>query len=172
MIFETDRLYLRQYEEEDFDALHGIFSDPDTMSYYPAAFSAKQTRGWMARNRERYERDGCGLWAVCLKENDRVIGDSGLIYQNINGLLDVEIGYHLDKRCWGQGFAAEAALGCKCHAFEVLKLDRVVSIIHPDNRRSIRVAERVGMKLDREEIVFGRKHLIYAVRNGVCGQQT
>lgn len=165
MIVETSRLYLREYEQEDFATLHAIFSDPETMRFYPAAFTEQQTRDWITRNQDRYMQDGCGLWAVCLQGEGQLVGDCGLIYQNINGSIEVEIGYHLDKRHWGKGYASEAAIGCKQYAFDVLKLGKVVSIIHPDNTASIRVAKRVGMELEREETVFSRRHCIYAVEN-------
>ncbi|WP_223068372.1 GNAT family N-acetyltransferase [Paenibacillus caui] len=162
---ETERLYLREYEPEDFTALHDIFSDPETMRFYPSAFTPDQTRKWIARNQERYMADGFGLWAVCLKETGQLIGDSGLIRQNINGKVEVEIGYHLDKREWGKGYATEAAAGCKRYAFDFLKLNKVVSIIDPGNRSSIKVAERTGLKLERQERIFNKMHSIYALEN-------
>src|SRR5690554_4100352 len=153
-LLETERLYLREYVEEDFAPLHDIFSDAETMSFYPSSFTVDQTKSWMARNLERYQNDGYGLWAVCLKDNDLVIGDCGLVTQIINGHKEVEIGYHINKRYWSKGYATEAALKCKEYAFNIQKLNKVISIIDPDNQQSIRVAEKTGLKLERQEHIF------------------
>jgi ribosomal-protein-alanine N-acetyltransferase len=67
IILETDRLILRKFKEEDIPSLHSIFSDSETMEYYPAPFSNEKTQNWVKRNQERYKEDGYGLWAVCLK---------------------------------------------------------------------------------------------------------
>lgn len=66
-ILETDRLYLREYVEDDFVPLHDIFSDSETMKYYPSPFTDDQTRTWISRNQARYRNDGYGLWAVWQK---------------------------------------------------------------------------------------------------------
>ncbi|MDB5055414.1 MAG: ykkB [Bacilli bacterium] len=84
IILETARLLLRHYKNEDINALQNIFSDPDTMEFYPAPFSVQQTQEWIKRI-ERYHMDGFGLWAVCLKDTNEFIGDCGLVKQQING---------------------------------------------------------------------------------------
>lgn len=94
-VLETKRLILRQYEDEDIIPLHCIFSDPETMKFYPSPFSIQQTQDWVKRNQDRYRNDGYGLWAVCLKETNEFIGDCGLVKQKINGNIEVEIGYHI-----------------------------------------------------------------------------
>lgn len=164
-ILETERLYLREYVEDDFSALHEIFSDSETMSFYPSSFTDEQTRIWITRNQARYRNDGHGLWAVCLKEDNQVIGDCGLVTQNINGLNEVEIGYHINKRYWSQGYATEAAVRCKEYAFNDLRLKKVISIIDSNNHQSIRVAEKVGLELERQEYIFNKNHLIYSTMN-------
>ena len=164
-ILETERLYLREYVEEDFAPLHDIFSDAETMSYYPSPFTIDQTESWITRNLERYQNDGYGLWAVCLKENGFVIGDCGHSNAIINGHKEEEIGYHINKSYWSKGYATEAALKCKEYAFNILKLNKVISIIDPNNQQSIRVAEKTGLKLERQEHIFNKKHLIYSAEN-------
>lgn len=88
MILKTDRLYLRKYREEDINSLHSIFSNEETMQYYPAPFSFEQTRDWVKKNQKRYVVDGFGLWVVCLKETDEFIGDCGLVKQIVDGETD------------------------------------------------------------------------------------
>ncbi|GGF90418.1 hypothetical protein GCM10010916_04730 [Paenibacillus abyssi] len=117
IVFETTRLFLRQYKDEDFSALHSIFSEEETMRYYPAPFSMSKTYDWIERNQSRYKSDGFGLWAVCLKETGQLIGDYGLVKQTIDGRIEVEVGYHTNKRFWSKGFATEAALACKASKY-------------------------------------------------------
>ncbi|MGF7032525.1 RimJ/RimL family protein N-acetyltransferase [Paenibacillus mucilaginosus] len=103
-ILETDRLGLRPMVVEDAPSLYSVFSDPEVMRYYPAPFTEEQTGDWIQRNQTRYQRDGLGLWAVCLKETGAVIGDCGLVKQNVEGHSEVEIGYHIRRQSWGMGF--------------------------------------------------------------------
>ena len=64
MVFETDRLILREYVMEDFDALFEILSDTETMQHYPAPFDEDKTKGWINWNLDNYKEYGFGLWAV------------------------------------------------------------------------------------------------------------
>ena len=108
---ETDRLLLREYAPDDFDALYEILSDPETMRHYPAPFDADRTRRWIDWNLQNYEKTGFGLWAVVLKQTGAFIGDCGLTLQAVDGRTLPEIGYHIHRAHWRQGFAREAARG-------------------------------------------------------------
>ncbi len=144
VILETERLFLRQYKEEDMPFLHSIFSDSETMKYYPAPFSFEQTQNWIKKNQERYQEDGYGLWGICLRETDELIGDCGLVKQKVDDKTEVEIGYHINKKYWSKGIASEAAKGCKEYGFYQLGLIKLISIIDPRNIPSIRVVEKIG----------------------------
>ena len=117
MLIETERLMLREYTPDDFDALYEILSDPETMQHYPAPFDTARTRGWITWNCSNYRRYGFGLWAVVLKQTGEFIGDCGMTLQNIDGEMLPEIGYHIHKRHWRKGFAAEAARAVRDWAF-------------------------------------------------------
>jgi ribosomal-protein-alanine N-acetyltransferase len=166
IILKTERLYLRQYKKEDIDSLHSIFSDAETMEYYPALFNLKQTRNWIKKNQERYDEDGYGLWGLCLKQTNELIGDCGLVKQKVDGKTEVEIGYHINKKYWSKGFATEAAKGCKEYGFQQLGLNKLISIIDPRNAPSIRVAEKIGFTKEKESFVFDKNHYIYAGSKG------
>ena len=161
-IVETKHLYLREYQKDDFLSLHEIFSDAETMQYYPAPFTIEKTKNWIETNQRRYLQDGFGLWAVCLKDTDEVIGDCGLTKQLVEGNFEVEIGYHINKKHWGKGYATEAANGCKEFGFN-LGFNKLICIINPQNKQSIRVAEKIGFKFDKESFVFNKLHRIYAL---------
>jgi RimJ/RimL family protein N-acetyltransferase len=162
IVLETSRLLLRRYKVEDITALHPIFSDPTTMEFYPAPFSFEQTQNWIQRNIDRYENDGYGLWAVCLKDTGECIGDCGLIKQQVDDEMEVEIGYHISKKHWSKGYASEAARACKEYGFHQLGLDKLICIIDPRNIASIRVAEKIGFIREKEVFIFKKNHFIYA----------
>lgn len=147
IIGETGRLILRPYTTEDFTALHAIFSDPDTMRYYPSPFSAEKTRQWIQRNLRRYEEDGFGLWAVILKETGQLIGDCGITLQPIHGEMLPEIGYHLHRDFQGMGYATEAARFCVKLAFDSFRFPAVYCYMKHDHWPSMGVAGRLGMVL-------------------------
>lgn len=162
IVLETARLYLRQFNNEDITSLHAIFSDAETMKYYPSPFSLEQTKNWIGKNIKRYEEDGYGLWAVCLKETHELIGDCGLVKQIVDGKTEVEIGYHINKKYWSKGFATEAAKGCMENGFVQLNRNRLISIIDPLNKPSIRVAEKIGFSKEKESFIFNKNHCIYS----------
>ena len=69
-IIETERLFLREMNMDDYDALFKVLADPDIMQHYPYTFDEERVRSWIERNMNRYKNDGFGLWAVCLKETN------------------------------------------------------------------------------------------------------
>lgn len=163
IILDTERLFLRQYNNEDITSLHSIFSDSETMKHYPAPFSFEQTQNWIKKNIERYQEDGYGLWGVCLKETNELIGDCGLVKQIVDGNMEVEIGYHINKNHWLKGFASEAAKGCMEYGLYKLGLNKLISIIDPRNIPSIRVAEKIGFIKEKESFIFNKNHYIYSL---------
>jgi RimJ/RimL family protein N-acetyltransferase len=161
VILETARLCLREFTPDDADALEAVLGDPVAMQYYPAAFDSKGVEEWIERNRERYQHEGYGLWAMLLRDTDQLIGDCGCYLREIEGRSSVEIGYHVRRDLWGQGYATEAAKACMEYAFTKLGVERVISLIRPENLQSRRVAEKNGLVC--EKIVFwrGYEHCIY-----------
>ena len=101
---------------------------------------------------------------MVLKTSGEVIGDCGLVTQQIEGRPELEVGYHLRRDQWGHGYATEAARGCMEYAFGTLDAPKVISLIRQENVPSRRVAERNGMKVEREVMYFGLTHLMYAIR--------
>ena len=109
VIIETERLFLREMDMDDYDALYRVLTDSGIMQHYPYAFDEKRVREWIERNMKRYKDHGFGLWAVCLKHSGEMIGDCGLTLQNIEGETLPEIGYHIRRDCQHKGYAKEAA---------------------------------------------------------------
>ena len=145
-IIETERLLLREYTLNDFDALYEIMSDPETMQHYPAPFDKARTRRWIEWNLENYAQYGFGLWAVVLKETGEFIGDCGITIQNIDGEMLPEIGYHIQKKHWRKGFAKEAARAVRDWVFRNTDYDTVFSYMKYTNVGSWSTAIANGMK--------------------------
>ena len=146
MILETERLYLRELGQGDFEALCQILKDPAVMYAYEGAFDSGEVQEWLDRQIFRYQKWGFGLWAVILKESGELIGQCGLTMQPWKEKEVLEIGYLFWRAFWHQGYATEAAKGCKDYAFKVLHAQEVCSIIRDTNLASKNVAIRNGMK--------------------------
>ena len=163
-ILETARLRLGRFRDEDAHVVFAIIGDRVAMRFYPRTFGPEDAKQWVARNQRRYREDGYGLFAVMLKGSEEVIGDCGIIKQNVEDETAMEVGYHFRRDQWGRGYATEAARACMGLAFDSFGADKVISLIRPENVPSRRVAERNGMKLEREVVHYGLPHLVYALR--------
>lgn len=130
---------------DDLPALRRILQDEETMYAYEHAFSEEEVLAWLARQTERYQKHGFGLWAVVLKETGQMIGQCGITMQTVPGGEVPEVGYLFERTYWHNGYAAEAARACKTYAFEVLRFDEVFSIVRDNNYASQNVAKRNGM---------------------------
>jgi ribosomal-protein-alanine N-acetyltransferase len=165
-ILQTDRLLLREFVPGDIDALAAVISDPETMRFYPEPRDRAGVESWIERNRRRYRDDGHGLWAMVLKSSGELAGDCGLTRQNVDGVDEIEIGYHVRRDLWGQGLAPEAARACRDYGFERLGAERLISLIRPENLSSRRVAEKVGLRWWKEVMWRELPHCVYMIRRG------
>ena len=145
MKLETERLYLREMNQADFNSLCKILQDEETMYAYEGAFSDTEVQEWLDRQICRYQTRSFGLWAVVLKETNEMIGQCGLTMQPWKEEEVLEIGYLFERQYWHNGYATEAAIACKKYAFEILKAEEVCSIIRDTNTASQKVAVRNGM---------------------------
>lgn len=149
-VLETERLYLREMNIDDYDALYAVLSDSEIMQHYPYAFDEQRVRGWIERNRNRYKENGFGLWAVCLKDTGEMIGDCGLTLQCIDGKMLPEIGYHIRSDCQRKGYAKEAAGAVRDWAFKNTDYPALYSYCKYTNTASFRTAEAIGMHFVKE----------------------
>ena len=146
MIIETERLFLREMKESDFDALYKVLADSDIMQHYPYAFDENRVRNWIQRNIERYRIFGFGLWAVCLKETGEMIGDCGITLQLIDGQIKPEIGYHIRADKQRNGYAKEAAIAVRDWTFNNTPFQIVYSYMKYTNEPSVKTAISYGCK--------------------------
>ena len=165
MTIETKRLFLRELTHDDIEPLHAVLSDPVAMRHYPKPFDREMTRKWIEWNLENYAVHGFGLWAVIHREEGRLIGDCGLTIQQVDGVGELEIGYHILRSHWGKGFATEGAAACRDYVFDNLKKKRVISWMTPENLSSRRVAVKIGMRPEKESTnKIGTISVVYSMR--------
>jgi len=140
---ETDRLILRTFRAEDFEAWAAIMGDSDVMTFLGGKPMAR-TDAWraMAMTLGHWALRGYGMWAVERKSDGAFIGRVGLL--NPEGWTGLEIGWTLGKPFWGQGYATEAAAVAMRYAFLTQPVDRIVSNIDAENKASQAVALRLG----------------------------
>ncbi len=167
-VVKTQRLSLREMDEDDLPALRRILQDPIAMAAYEHAFSEEEVLQWLQRQRQRYREDGFGLWAVCLQESGEMVGQCGLTWQNWDGSRVPEVGYLFARAFWHHGFATEAARACRDHAFTALGFLEVFSIIRDTNLPSLNVAIRNGMlvrgRMVKQYYGMEMPHLVFSVR--------
>ncbi|HSK74640.1 MAG TPA: GNAT family N-acetyltransferase [Pyrinomonadaceae bacterium] len=151
-ITETERLIFRKLTPDDAEDLHRIYSNPETMKFMgDSSESVEIVRNSIQKHIEKYYNQlGFGLWATVLKENNRFIGRCGLLYQEIEGVKDLELAYLIDRDFWGKGLATEAAGEIMNLGFNRFGFTRIIAVIKPENAASIRVAEKCGLNYERE----------------------
>lgn len=161
---QTPRLLMREMTLTDAPALHAVLGDPETMRWYPRGFTPAEVEEWIARQIARYPT-GTGLLGLILRETGQFIGDCGPVWQTVDGLPELEIGYHVHRDYRNQGFATEAARAVRDYAFTTLVCEpviaHVISLIRPENLASRRVAEKNGFTVDRVVFWHGFDHCIY-----------
>lgn len=165
MLLESSRLILREMTLHDVDELLKVFANPEVMQFYPKPFDRSMTQVWIERNIQRYSHYGFGLWALISKESGNLIGDCGLVLQEVEGVEELEIGYHIHHDLWGQGLATEAAQTCRDYGFRQLDCKKLISLINPANIASRRVAEKNGMALIKEIKWHNQPTCIYSIGN-------
>ncbi len=151
-VIETSRMILRRFTPEDAADNYRIYSDPENMRFMGRPPDSVEFERHHIRKHisDYYGRHEFGLWAVVLKEDGRLIGRCGLLYQQVEGTQEVEVSYLIDRHHWGRGLATEAARAAVKLGFERYGFPRIVALIHPENVASARVAEKVGMKHERD----------------------
>ena len=168
VILHTPRVTLRELEESDLDVVAAMLTDTEVMRYWPAPFTRAEAAAWIARQRERYARDGCGYWLALDRETGAPIGQVGLMRVEIEGVPDLGLGYILARAYWGRGLAQEAAAAC-CEKAFAAGAPHVIALIRPENAPSIALAERLGMEPGRSVLFAGLHHVVYTARPAALG---
>jgi ribosomal-protein-alanine N-acetyltransferase len=163
MILETTRLILRPFQDEDIGRLAELMANRDFMRFSLGPCTREQTQTVLQKFLSWDQACLPSQFAVIFRSNNELIGYCGFLHWHIDGADEIEIGYRLDPDYWNRGLASEAAQAVRDHAFRDLTLPKVISLIHPDNVPSRRVAEKNGMKIERETVFRGFPTLVFAI---------
>jgi RimJ/RimL family protein N-acetyltransferase len=169
---ETERLLLRRWRSADREPFARINRDPAVMEHFPAPLSRDESDELAEQIEAHFGCHGFGGWAAELRESNELIGFVGLAVPQFEAAFTpcVEIGWRLARCHWGKGLATEGARAAMRHAFGDLKLPALVSFTVPDNMRSRRVMEKLGMTrnpaddFDHPSLPDGhrlRRHVLY-----------
>ena len=159
---ETDRLIMRMWRTDDFEPYLELCSDLEVMRFLGGkALDPYECWKHLAFMVGHWHLLGFGHWAIEEKATGRFVGRVGFL--NPEGWPGFELGWTLARKFWGRGYASEAARRALQYAFEELDKDHVISLIDPLNTNSIRVAERLGEKVEGKTELLGHDVLIYGI---------
>jgi ribosomal-protein-alanine N-acetyltransferase len=163
-VLETRRLLLRHLALDDLNDLFALYREGEVTQYIPdAPKSYEQTKEeleWIIA--EYYGRYGFGLWGTILKETGSFIGRCGLIPRMIEEREEVEVAFALSSKYWDLGLGTEAAQAIIQYGFEHLHFLRLICLITTENHASIHVARKIGMILEKEVEVNGKRVLLFS----------
>jgi RimJ/RimL family protein N-acetyltransferase len=166
-VLETDRLVLRRLSVDDAVFILELLNEPSWLRFIgdPGVRTLEDAESYLLKGPiEMYARHGFGLYLTALKADGVPMGMCGLVKRE--ALDDIDIGFAFLPRFWGRGYAHEAAAAVMAHAKAALGLRRVVAIVAPDNRSSLKLLGKLGMRFERmvkladggQEIeLFGRR---------------
>ncbi len=149
ILIETERLLLREITLDDKEALFKLHSNPVVQKYTgePVVKSIEEMTKAIETRIIDYKKYGFGRWATILKSEKQFIGWAGLAY--LPEFDEVDLGYRFLPEYWGIGLATEASRAILNYGFNSLKLKKIVAIALKENKASIKVMEKVGMKFNK-----------------------
>jgi len=171
---ESDRILLRQWQENDLEPWIALNLDSDNLRYFPRTFSAEESADSFKRISEALEKNQYGLWAVEEKSSGEFMGFIGFAKQDLPGVSFMpcdEIGWRLDRKYWGKGYATEGAKVALAYGLTELEIATIYSYTSISNLPSINVMKKIGLH-ERPELAFEhpridigspvRSHLVYS----------
>jgi ribosomal-protein-alanine N-acetyltransferase len=169
MILETPRLILRPFAADDLDRMAELMANKDFMRFSTTASPARtpmtreQTQSFLDKV-IGWDREGLpSQFAMIVRSSGNLAGYCGFFHHEVDGKMEIEIGYRLQRDFWNRGLTTEAARAVRDHGFRDLKLERVISLIHPENHASRRVAEKNGMILEKETTFRGFPTFVFSI---------
>lgn len=174
-MISSKRLKFKYIEKEDFDSLYEILKDPEVMYAWEHDFTEEDVNAWIEKRCALYELFGYDYFLATDKLTGKVVGQIGILDEIVNGEHITGIGYILKKEFWHKGLATEGAEAMIEYAFNVLKKDKIIATIRPENISSCKVAERIGMKIESDfiKVYQGKnmRHLVYTITKEEYGNR-
>jgi len=165
VILDTARLTLRPLTPGDLDALAAMYADPGVMRYIGTGGAREREDAARSIDRQLavYSERGFGEWATVLRESGDMVGLCGLIvWPDIDGAEELEVAYMFAREAWGRGLATEVAAAIRDWAVRELSRRRLVSCIYPEHIASIHVAQKIGMRYEKDFLYEGEPMALYA----------
>lgn len=173
--FQTKRLELRKYRDEDFEFLRSLLSDPQVVRFIGNGETRNRSEAyeflyWIYRSYK--ESPETGLRLLVRQEDGKPVGHAGLVWQTVDGAEELEIGYWIAPQYWGMGYAKEAAAFMRDYGIEQLGRKRFVSLIQPENQASRKVAASIGMGFEKALMMGGKEVFVYSLDAVIeCGKK-
>jgi [ribosomal protein S5]-alanine N-acetyltransferase len=167
---ETKRLIFRPQYRDDFAEWLPAMENPDTerfLGMIGITSAEERCETWFKRVENRYENDLGGTNVLVDKSSGKIVGQCGLLVQEVDDILELEIGYTIIPAYWNKGYATEAARKCKEFAFENNFAESIISIIHIENIQSEMVARKNGMQLDKTTTFKGMPVNIFRIHRSI-----
>jgi RimJ/RimL family protein N-acetyltransferase len=155
LILETDRLILRELKFSDAEAFFAMDNNPKVHQYLwnKPVQKIEETIEVISFVRQQYIDNGIGRFAIILKETDEFVGWAGLKFNTVvanNKVNFYDIGYRLDEKFWGKGFASEASFAWLKYAFETMNIKTIEAAAHAENVASNRILQKMGMQMTEQ----------------------
>ena len=165
---ETERLKFKKLELTDAKIWELFFKNNPSLDFLGLEKSLDekaQSQDWIEKQLLRYKNKRFGHHALIEKKTGKLIGQCGLLTQEVEGKTEIEVGYHILPEHWGKGFATEAAVKVKNYAFENAICNTLISIIDIRNSASQHVADKIGMKKGKQIKLYGLDVFLYRLNN-------
>lgn len=163
-ILHTSRLRLEPITDAHFDGLYAMNSDPAVMRYITGKPDTREdTLAMIERVKARWADTGYSWWSFFDRATGEIVGAGAIQHLGRDRANPLEIGWRLRQDRWGQGLAFEAANVMASHAFDTLKGELLCAICNPENKKSSRVMQRLGMRYKAEEVWHEQIVSVYQV---------
>jgi ribosomal-protein-alanine N-acetyltransferase len=149
----SPRLITRFLTPEDIEPWSEFFKSPEATELFPPMWKGEPlaaSKNWIERQLTRYAENRYGMQILLHRETGEIIGQSGLLAQEVDGIAELEVGYHILRKHWGQGYAPEAARMFFSLGFQLTQVESIISIIDVRNLKSQRVAEKNGLLREKQ----------------------
>jgi ribosomal-protein-alanine N-acetyltransferase len=155
-IGNTERLMIRSPQEKDLEPITALWTDPDVTRYIGGPRDGDMVtdsfRQYISEPQAVLQEEWELWWSIIEQRSEQFIGLNAILEKEVEGETVFDLGYFLLPPFWGQGFATEATRRVVAYAFEELNLTSLVAIIDPRNQASQSVAQKLGMRLERESL--------------------